>query len=106
MAENIFIIIFIVVLFLKFHFTDRLIKYQYEMHYDQWKADGKPRGYLWRSKENPSCTGHLARSSREVSWLIFTPKWIKADRFANLMLWLNRVAMMLLIVTSFCLVMT
>ncbi len=54
---------------------DRLIRWEYEHHRDQWERDGKPDGYFWRAGESKFWSSDMAKKRLTGVWLFKTPGW-------------------------------
>jgi hypothetical protein len=57
---------------------DRLVRWQYRNHRQQWISDGKPDGFFWRAKECESWSSDLAKKKLQISWMFVTPNWALA----------------------------
>jgi hypothetical protein len=55
---------------------DRLIRWEYEHHRDQWERDGKPDGYFWRAGECKFWSSDMAKKRLTGVWLFKTPGWV------------------------------
>lgn len=54
---------------------DRLIRWEYEYHRDQWERDGKPDGFFWRAQECKVWSGDMAKKRLTTGWIFKTPGW-------------------------------
>lgn len=54
---------------------DRLIRWEYDHHRDQWERDGKPDGYFWRAGECKFWSSDMAKKRLTGVWLFKTPGW-------------------------------
>lgn len=103
MTETLIILAFLVTLFLNFYVIDRLFEYEFREYHDQWIVDGKPGGFFWNPKGTPFLSwSFFVRSSRLSSWFFVTPDWIKGDRYANFLMWLHRLLIVLLFAPYIC----
>lgn len=73
---------------------NRLVKLQYEDHYHEWEADGRPIGFIWRAPESEWMRGTLSREWVSIMWLVGTPEWAKSSQDARHLLHHMRVAVL------------
>ena len=61
--------------------ADRLVKRQYDIAREQWKANGCPPGFWWCPTS--SLVHGWKRDKACARWIVTTPGWIQADRYAR-----------------------
>jgi hypothetical protein len=55
---------------------DRLARWEYEHHREQWERDGKPSGFLfWRPKESDGWSSGRIEQSLNLRWTFKMPDW-------------------------------
>ena len=71
-----------------FHFYcfDRLIRFEFKNHKDQWVKDGKASGFFWQSGESGFWQGGMSRKAAWQNWSKEIPGWIQADPQAMVLL--------------------
>lgn len=58
------------------YLVDRLVRWEYEHHREQWERDGKPDGYFWHATECAFWSSDVAKKQVGFVWLFKTPRWI------------------------------
>ena len=59
--------------------ADRLIRFEYKYHKDEWLIDGQPCGYFWKPKEVSIFFTGFKHYYCTEKWLKETPEWIQND---------------------------
>ena len=54
---------------------DRLVRWEYEHHREEWERDGRPDGFFWRAEGCTSWKSNIAKKRLSVAWLFDTPLW-------------------------------
>jgi hypothetical protein len=67
---------------------DRLVRWQYEHHNDEWQRDGRPAGYFWRAAECTAWSSGIAMQRFSLVWLFKPPAWLKDS--SECRLWLKQ----------------
>ncbi len=87
MGFGLFIPLLIPFLIVAFIMFDRVIRYEYENHKNNWEKDGKSFGFFWIPLENrkrfiffPSFKSSWARNRLAFYWLFITPDWVKENK--------------------------
>jgi hypothetical protein len=70
------VMLFISAVFYQMILFDRLVKWEYEHHREQWERDGRPVGYFWKADECGFWSGDNAKKRVEFLWIFRTPRWI------------------------------
>ncbi len=99
----IFIIYFVAIAASMWQF-DKLCKFEFENHKDDWENDGKPQGFFWWHAETVrySFTATFARSRCCLYWLFIKPSWTKGNPDIEKTLILYRLLNLLSLVVLGC----
>ena len=89
-------IVIVIILFMNFFISDKLLKYEYDKYYDQWVKDGKRIGFLWRPKNETSMKFSYLLSEK----IYRTPDWLKSDIYGMILLYLYRIFGFILIISA------
>jgi hypothetical protein len=54
---------------------DRLVRWEYDHHRDQWLKDGRPDWFFWRANECDFFFSSIAKQKLTFVWLFKTPAW-------------------------------
>ena len=73
---------------------DRLVRWEYEHHREQWERDGKPSGFYWRPKECVFWLSHSAMHRLAGVFIFRTPEWAAERPECRRWLALMRAAML------------
>lgn len=77
--------LFILNCLVTFFLFDRIVKHEFNHHYQQWIKDGYPIGFFWFpktkdvSKLNLFLLGSTSRSRYSLLWIVKPPYWAKTD---------------------------
>jgi hypothetical protein len=55
---------------------DRLLRMERDQNYAAWDQDGRPAGFLWRTRECSWISSYVARNRVSFRWLFRTPSWV------------------------------
>ena len=69
-----------------FYFLDRLIRYEYEFHRDEWERDGRPNSPFFRPPETTWFRSGMAFQRCALRWPLHTPSWVREDPSARALL--------------------
>ena|ERR1043165_4520406 len=58
---------------------DRLARYEYEHHREQWERDGRPIGVYWRPSETTIFRSRAGKNWWRLAWLFHTPRWARSS---------------------------
>ncbi|MGV3607206.1 MAG: hypothetical protein ACO1RA_12450 [Planctomycetaceae bacterium] len=73
---------------------DAIVKHQYLFHREEWRRDGSPRGYIWKSPE-PTWSQAFSRDWQLLKLLFISRPWIDADDSLRKRRWRLRVILFL-----------
>lgn len=65
---------------------DAIVKHQYLFHREEWRRDGSPRGYIWKSPE-PSFFESYSRDWQLLKLFFISRPWIDADEVLRRRRW-------------------
>ena len=58
---------------------DKLVRYEYEHHREQWERDGRPIGIYWRPSEPAIFLTRAGKNWWRLAWLFHTPAWVRTS---------------------------
>lgn len=70
------VVLLVSAIFYQMFLFDRLVRWEYDHHREQWERDGRPVGYFWKADGCNFWSGDAAKKRVEFLWLFRSPCWI------------------------------
>jgi hypothetical protein len=78
MASVVFLLLFFSLL-IGFFLFDKILRFQYRNHRNEWEKGGKAMGFFWIPAESSLFSGSFQRTIRVLSWTFGNEEWMKNE---------------------------